>query len=81
VAHRLAARDPGSGTSLGDAYAAVRLVTLDVMIFAGVDPEDTEDVLREGTGEFEVSAPPAAPRVPFKPKGRLKPKLPFKARR
>jgi hypothetical protein len=59
----------------------VRLVTLDVMIFAGVDPHDAANALQEGTGELEVAAPPPAPRVPFKPKGRFKPKLPFKRRR
>jgi uncharacterized membrane protein YgaE (UPF0421/DUF939 family) len=78
VARRLADTEPDPGTPLGDAYVAVRLVTLDVMIFAGVEPDEAADALREGTGEFKVPAPPSTPRVPFKPPARLKQKLPFR---
>jgi hypothetical protein len=35
------------------------------MIFAGVDAEQADAAVREGTGEFRVPAPPSSPRAPF----------------
>jgi hypothetical protein len=47
------------------AVVALRTVASDLMAFAGVDPEEAEAAVREGTGEFRVPAPPAQPRTPF----------------
>jgi hypothetical protein len=46
------------------AVVALRMVATDLMIFAGVEPEHAQAAMREGTGEFEVPAPPPR-RPPF----------------
>jgi uncharacterized membrane protein YgaE (UPF0421/DUF939 family) len=53
-------------SAAGDAAAlvAVRAVAADVMAFAGVDPADAADAIREGTGQFDIPTPPSAPRIP-----------------
>jgi hypothetical protein len=45
--------------------AAVQMVAADIMMFAGVDPDDAVVAVREGGGEFDVPTPAPAPRVPF----------------
>jgi hypothetical protein len=47
------------------AIVALRTVASDLMVFAGVDAEQAEAAVREGTGEFRVPAPPSSPRAPF----------------
>jgi uncharacterized membrane protein YgaE (UPF0421/DUF939 family) len=54
----------GDAASDGAAAVAVRAVAADVMAFAGVDPADALEAIREGTGQFEVPTPPPAPRSP-----------------
>jgi hypothetical protein len=65
VARRLAAGDPPSEPEAVAAMVALRTVAADLMIFAGVDPEEADAAVREGTGEFRVPAPASAPRAPF----------------
>jgi hypothetical protein len=48
------------------ASAAIRMVATDVIVFAGVDPDQAANAMREGTGEIEVPDPPPAPRLPFR---------------
>jgi hypothetical protein len=65
VARQLAG---GATLSEPDAVAAIvalRTVAGDVMIFAGVEAEQAEAAIREGTGEFRVPAPPSSPPRPF----------------
>ena len=61
VARRLVDGDAAGG---GAATVAVRAVAADVMAFAGVEPGDAVDAIREGTGQFDVPTPPPAPRMP-----------------
>jgi hypothetical protein len=54
------------------ASAALRLVATDVMLFAGVDPDQAADVVEAGTGDLEVSESPPTPRMRFR-SGRWRP--------
>lgn len=59
-----------SGAPEGEVAAAaaiaVKMATVDVMVVAGVDPDDARAAVQAGTGEFRVPAPPRAPRLPFR---------------
>jgi hypothetical protein len=46
------------------AVIAARMVTIDIMVFAGVDLQQAMDAVREGTGEFHVPSPVQPARVP-----------------
>jgi Fusaric acid resistance protein-like len=65
VARRLATGDPPAEAEAVAAIVALRTVASDLMIFAGVDAEQAEAAVREGTGEFRVPAPPSSSRAPF----------------
>jgi Fusaric acid resistance protein-like len=65
LARSLAARPPRSQATL-TASAAIRMVATDIAAFAGVDPGQAADVVREGTGDLQVPEPPSAPRTPFR---------------
>jgi hypothetical protein len=65
VARRLAAGDTPSEAEAVAAIVSLRTVASDLMIFAGVEASQAEAAVREGTGQFRVPAPPAAPRAPF----------------
>jgi hypothetical protein len=45
----------------------LRLVILDIVVFAGVDPETAVTAMREGRGELPVVGLPSAVRFPFWP--------------
>jgi hypothetical protein len=60
------ASSPGQYQPAFAAAAALQMVASDVMVFAGVDPGQAVQVLREGTGEFQVPDPPPASRSPFR---------------
>ena len=45
----------------------VEMVAGDIMVFAGVDPEQAADAVRDRTAELDISSPAPAPRVPFLP--------------
>jgi hypothetical protein len=66
VARRLAAGHMPSDAEAIAAIVALRTVASDLMVFAGVDAEQADAAVREGTGEFRVPAPPSAPRAPFR---------------
>jgi hypothetical protein len=65
VARRLTKDAPASEPEAVAAIVALRTVASDLMVFAGVDPEQADAAVREGTGEFRVPAPPSSPRAPF----------------
>jgi hypothetical protein len=65
VARRLATDDPPSEPEGVAAMVALRTVAGDLMAFAGVDSEQADAAVREGTGEFRVPAPPSPSRAPF----------------
>jgi Fusaric acid resistance protein-like len=65
VARRLAATDMPSDAEAVAAIVALRTVATDLMVFAGVDAEEADAAVREGTGEFRVPAPPSSSRAPF----------------
>ena len=51
---------------------ALRLAATDLMVFAGVDPDHASAVVREGTGELPVAAPPRTWRHPFRRRRRAR---------
>jgi hypothetical protein len=61
-----AASSPGQYQPAVTAAAAIQMVATDVMVFAGVDPGQAVQVLREGTGALHVPDPPPASRIPFR---------------
>src|SRR4051794_25089112 len=65
MARQLATGERPSEPEPVAAIVALRTAASDLMIFAGVDADQAEAAVREGTGEFEVPAPPPAPRAPF----------------
>jgi Fusaric acid resistance protein-like len=65
VARRLSTGETPSEVEAVAATVALRTVASDIMIFAGVDTEQADAAVREGTGEFRVPTPPSSPRAPF----------------
>ena len=65
LACRVAGHDAPSGSPRAAAIVMVRIVATDVMVFAGVDPAQAADAVREGTGELRVPDPPALPQSPL----------------
>jgi Fusaric acid resistance protein-like len=66
LAGSVAAGPPRSQATL-TVSAAIRMVAADIGAFAGVDPGQAANVVREGTEDLEVPKPPPAPRSPFPP--------------
>lgn len=46
-----------------------RMAAFDIMVFAGADPTLAARARREGSGDLDITAPPAAPRNPFGRRG------------
>jgi hypothetical protein len=67
VTSTLAGDDAHTGSYFAAAVMAARMVSVDIMMFTGVDPDEAEHAVREGTGQFEVPTPPPTPRTPFSP--------------
>jgi uncharacterized membrane protein YgaE (UPF0421/DUF939 family) len=65
VARQLAGEGTPCESTLAAAIMTVRLVAADIMVFAGVDPRQALDAVREGTGELRAAALPPSPRTPF----------------
>jgi hypothetical protein len=65
VARDLSDAEPSAPPGLATAVLAVQMVTVDVMVVAGVDVDEAAAAVRQGTGEFLVPAPPPTPRLPF----------------
>jgi hypothetical protein len=66
IARRLAGSGASSQAML-TAIAVLSMVATDVMVVAGVDPEQARAAVREGTRGLRVPAPPPTPRTPFNP--------------
>ena len=73
LARRVAGHDAPSQSPLAAAIVIVRVVVTDVMVFAGVEPGQAADAVREGTGELSVSDPPSLPASPLRPRRRRRP--------
>jgi hypothetical protein len=65
VARRLDTVDTPAEPEAVAAMVALRTAATDLMVFAGVDAEQADAAVREGTGELQVPAPASAPRAPF----------------
>ena len=65
VARRLAAGDSPAEPEAVAAVVALRTAASDLMAFAGVDVDQAEAAVREGTGEFRVAVPPSSSQGPF----------------
>ena len=65
VARNMARVDGAGDPSFTAVVLGVHTITTDVMIVAGVEPNEAAAVVSEGTGELRVPAPPGAPRLPF----------------
>ena len=66
IARRAADSAPQSQAALA-ASVGIQMVATDVMVFAGVDPGQAADAVREGGGALDVPDPPPEPRMPFHP--------------
>ena len=55
---------------LGVAQMAVRIVAGDIMIFAGVEPDEVQRALEDGSTDFDLPTPPSTPRLPFRTRRR-----------
>lgn len=65
VARDLSEADPSERPGFATAVLAVQMVTVDVMVVAGVVLDEAAAAVRQGTGEFRVPTPPPTPRLPF----------------
>jgi Fusaric acid resistance protein-like len=65
IARRLGRYDDSGDEAQIAAVAAGRVVAADLMIFAGVDPDEAVAAVRERARRPEVPAPPRAPRAPL----------------
>jgi hypothetical protein len=65
IARRSVERDAPSELTLAAALMTVRTVAADIMVFAGVAPEQAAGAIQEGSGEPRVPLPPRTPRMPF----------------
>lgn len=66
VARGLASGAGGDDASFATAVLALQMVTIDVMVVAGVEPDEAEAAVRQGVeDELRVPTPPRTPRVPF----------------
>lgn len=68
VARSIATDAPSGGVVIQAAVLAVQLVTVDVMVVAGVEPDEATLAARQGSGDFQVPAPPKAVRRPSVPR-------------
>jgi uncharacterized membrane protein YgaE (UPF0421/DUF939 family) len=71
LVHSVAGSPPRPQAALA-ASAVLRMAATDVMVFAGVDPDQAADAVEEDTGDLEVSEPPPTPRMRFR-SGRWRP--------
>jgi CRP-like cAMP-binding protein len=65
VARRLGEAGAPKDPAFAAVVLAVEMVTVDVMVVAGVDAEEAQEAVRQGAGDFRVPAPPRTPRLPF----------------
>jgi hypothetical protein len=67
IGRRAAAIEDDADVLLASVTVTMRMVCVDVMSFAGVDPDEAFDAVQEGVGEFDVPSPPPTSRIPFRP--------------
>jgi hypothetical protein len=67
IGRRAAAIEDDADVLLAIVTVTMRMVCVDVMSFAGVDPDEAFDAVQEGVGEFDVPSPPPTSRIPFRP--------------
>jgi hypothetical protein len=65
VARRIGDADVMADSALGAVLVALRMVSTDLMVFAGVDPEQAATAVTEGANELDVRTPPRTLRLPF----------------
>ena len=65
IARRVLGNGAPSESALATALMSVRMVAGDIMVFAGVVPEQAAGAIRERSGEPPVPRPPQTPRIPF----------------
>lgn len=67
--HRV--NDAAPDSALAATVVAVDSAAVDIMVFAGVDPEEAERAIQLHDADLDVPAPAPAPRTPFKRPRRL----------
>ena len=72
VVRRASDENVKAGAALGVVLVALRMVSTDLIVFAGVDPEQAGAVVMAGTGELDVPTSLQTPRLTFDP-GRWRP--------
>jgi hypothetical protein len=65
LAADVARAGPDKPTTLSATLMALRIVLVDLLVFAGVDQDDARQALDEGGGAPDVRTPPAGTRLPF----------------
>jgi uncharacterized membrane protein YgaE (UPF0421/DUF939 family) len=59
-------RGTAPDSALAATVAAMRSAAADIMVFAGVDPDQAADAIRRHDADFDVPMPAPTPRVPFR---------------
>lgn len=59
IAHRLAGTDRDADPPLPIGLTSARIVALDVIVFAGVEPEQAKRAVRQGAGKLQFADPPS----------------------
>lgn len=62
TARELVDADVSAGTPLAGGMMAASTVAVDIMVFAGVDPQSAFEAVRQDTGSIKVARPPTSPR-------------------
>lgn len=65
VAGEISASGEPPDSAFAAAVMSARMVAVDLMIFAGIDPDEALAAVREGVRSQRVPAPPATARLPF----------------
>ena len=66
VGRQCSAQTAEAQPGLAAVVTMVDLAATDIMVFAGVDPEQAAAAVEGDTGTFAVASPPATARVPFR---------------
>lgn len=69
VARQLWRSNPATDSALAAAVIAARVTAVDLMTFAGVEPRQAIEAVRQGTGGLDVPTPPPIPRSRLHPSG------------
>jgi hypothetical protein len=66
VARKVGASNTPPDSPITAAFVALRIVALDIMVYAGMNEKEAAHAIQQGEGECDVPAPPPAPRTPFR---------------